>query len=231
MRSKQETYNMEIRYEEARWSLLRSLRDEAAQMMRPLADRHLQPLAYGSIARGDVKQGSDVDIFVPATSSPTIIEATIEAAGYTPVSREIIQATPTYAAKGYIHINENRSYSFPLVELRPMEREFYGFAGTATFLQIQEGTRVSGVDKRLMLIEPTESGHIETPIQGREGDTAKKLGIGAAVIRDRVRILTRRERVGRTGVYLKRSLSPDETFGDIYHKLGKTRPPLRRRLR
>jgi hypothetical protein len=222
---------MEIRYEKARWSLLQSLRDEAAQMMRSLADRHLQPLAYGSIARGDVKQGSDVDIFVPATSSPTIIEATIEAAGYTPVSREIIQATPTYAAKGYIHIKENRSYSFPLVELRPTEREFYDFAGTATFLQVQEGTRVSGVDKRLMLIEPTENGHIETPIQGREGDTAKKLGIGAAVIRDRVRILTRRERVGRTGVYLKRSLSPDETFGDVYHKLGKTRPPLRRRLR
>ena len=222
---------MEIRYEEGRWSLLRSLRDDAFQMMRPLTDRHLQPLAYGSIARGDVKLGSDVDIFVPATSSPTIIEATIEAAGYTPISREIIQATPTYAAKGYIHIKENRSYSFPLVELRPREQEFYGFAGTATFLQVQEGIRVSGVDKRLMLIEPTESGHIETPIQGREGDIAKKLGIGAAVIRDRVRILTRRDRVGRTGVYLKRSLSPNETFGDIYHKLGKTRPPLRRRLR
>ena len=222
---------MEIRYEEGRWSLLRSLRDDAVQMMRPLTDRHLQPLAYGSIARGDVKLGSDVDIFVPATSSPTIIEATIEAAGYTPISREIIQATPTYAAKGYIHIKENRSYSFPLVELRPREQEFYGFAGTATFLQVQEGIRVSGVDKRLMLIEPTESGHIETPIQGREGDIAKKLGIGAAVIRDRVRILTRRDRVGRTGVYLKRSLSPNETFGDIYHKLGKTRPPLRRRLR
>jgi len=222
---------MEIRYEEGRWSLLRNLRDDAVQMMRPLTDRHLQPLAYGSIARGDVKLGSDVDIFVPATSSPTIIEATIEAAGYTPISREIIQATPTYAAKGYIHIKENRSYSFPLVELRPREQEFYGFAGTATFLQVQEGIRVSGVDKRLMLIEPTESGHIETPIQGREGDIAKKLGIGAAVIRDRVRILTRRDRVGRTGVYLKRSLSPNETFGDIYHKLGKTRPPLRRRLR
>ena len=222
---------MEIRYEEGRWSLLRSLRDDAVQMMRPLTDRHLQPLAYGSIARGDVKLGSDVDIFVPATSSPTIIEATIEAAGYTPISREIIQATPTYAAKGYIHIKENRSYSFPLVELRPREQEFYGFAGTATFLQVQEGIRVSGVDKRLMLIEPTESGHIETPIQGREGDIAKKLGIGAAVIRDRVRILTRRDRIGRTGVYLKRSLSPNETFGDIYHKLGKTRPPLRRRLR
>ena len=222
---------MEIRYEEGRWSLLQSLRDEAIQMMRPLARRHFQPLAYGSIARGDVHQGSDVDIFIPASSSPTIIEATIEAAGYTPVSREIIQATPTYAAKGYIHTAENRSYSFPLVELRSIEREFYNFAGTVTLPQIQEGTRVPGVDKRLMLIEPTESGHTETPIQGREGDTARKLGTGVSVIQDRIRTLTRRDRVGRTGVYLKRSLSPDETFGDVYHKLARTRPPLRRRLR
>ena len=89
---------MEIQYEENRWNLLQNLRDEATQMMHPLADRHLQPLAYGSIARGDVQQGSDVDIFVPDTSSPTIIEATIEAAGYIPIDREIIQATPTYAA-------------------------------------------------------------------------------------------------------------------------------------
>ncbi len=60
---------------------------------------------------------------------------------------------------------------------------------------------------------------------------AKTLGIGAAAVHDRVRTLRRREKIGRTGVYLKHTLNPEESFGDAYQRLARTRPALRRRTR
>ena len=222
---------LEVVYDEGRWALFRRLRSEAGDLMRPLSERHLEALAYGSVARGDVGGGSDVDVFVPKPPSPTVLEAIIERAGIPITHREIVQATPTYAAKGYVYVEENRGYSFPLVDLRTVEREFYSFAGSVTLGQIEGGERVPGVDKRLMLIEPTEAGHTESPVTGREGTVAKTLGIGVTAVLDRVRTLRRRERVGRTGLYLQRDLAPGESFGDVYRQLARRRPPLRRRMR
>jgi predicted nucleotidyltransferase len=222
---------VEVTYDEERWTLLRRLRSEAEGMMRPITVHHLEALAYGSVARGDVSEGSDIDIFIPKPPSPSILETLIERAGITVSHREIIQATPTYAAKGYVHVGEDRSYSFPLVELRTVEREFYSFAGSVNLSQLEGCVRVPGVDKRLMLIEPTEGGHAESPVPGREGLVAKTLGVGVTAVLDRVRTLRRRERVGRTGLYLQRTLAPEESFGDVYRQLARRRPPLRRRMR
>lgn len=199
--------------------------------MRPLTGRHIQAIAYGSIARGDVTPTSDVDIFIPSPPAPTLLQTLIEASGIQPSNREIVQATPAYAAKGYIYVDDKRSYSFPLVPLNTRETEFYGFAGSVTQKQIQEDTRVPGVDKHLNLIQPTPTGHTETPIRGREGQAARILGIGTDAVRDRVRTLSRREKIGRTGVYLKHTLTPQESFGDAHQRLAQTRPPLRRRMR
>jgi predicted nucleotidyltransferase len=210
------TDKTEVEYTQTHWRLLETLRDEAQALTRPLTEAHIEALVYGSIARGAV---------------PTILETLLERSGIQSTHREIIQATPTYAAKGYIHAAENRSYSFPLVQLRSHEREFYDFAGSLTPRQLQEGTRVPGVDKHLRLIEPTERGHTETPVPGMEGIVAKTLGVGVTIVLDRVRTLQRRERIGRTGVYIKRPLAPDETFGDVYQQLARTRPALRRRMR
>jgi len=215
-------------YTHQHWSLLHRLRDEAKEMIRPLQQRHIQALAYGSIARGDVKPTSDIDIIIPNPPAPAIIESLIEA----PIThREIIQATPNYAAKAYIHTAEDRSYSLPLVPLRSHERDFYSFAGTVDHTQLQEGTRVPGVTKDLTLITPTPHGHTATPILGHEGETAKALGIGVTTVLDRVRTLQRREKIGRTGVYIQRTLHPHEAFGDVYQQLARRRPPLRRRQR
>jgi predicted nucleotidyltransferase len=199
--------------------------------MKPLADRHIQTLAYGSIARGDVNPTSDIDIYTPSPPAPALLQTLIESAGIHPTHREIIQATPAYAAKGYIHIDDNRSYSFPLVPLNTRETEFYGFAGSITPEQIQNKTRVPGVDKRLTLIQPTPTGHTETPIQGMEGTVAKALGIGTAAVHDRVRTLLRRQKIGRTGVYIKHTLTPEESFGEAHRRLAQSRPALRRRMR
>lgn len=222
---------VEVEYDEDRWRLLRRLRSEASEMMRPLVVNHIDAIAYGSIARGDVSEGSDIDIFIPRPPAPALIEAALERSGIPATVREIVQATPSYAAKGYIYIGERRSYSFPMVELRTVELEFYGFAGSVNTAQIDGGVRVPGVDKRLMLIEPTEHGHVESSVPGREGVVAKILGVSVAVVLDRVRTLRRRKRVGRTGVFLKRTLAPEESFGEVLRQLSKLRPAVRRRLR
>ena len=225
------TGQVEVTYGAERWRLFGRLRSEAAEMMRPLADRQIDARAYGSIARGDVSEGSDIDIFIPRPPAPALIEASLERSGISSTVREIVQATPSYAAKGYIYIGERRSYSFPLVDLRTVELEFYGFAGSVNIAQIEGALRVPGVDKRLMLIEPTEQGHLESPVQGREGVVAKILGVSVAVVLDRVRTLRRRERVGRTGVFLKRVLAPEEGFGEVLRQISRSRPAVRRRLR
>lgn len=220
----------EVFYTLKHWNLLKSLRDEAMEMMAPLYNRHIQAFVYGSIARGDIKPTSDIDIFVPYPPALAIVETLIE--DYKSIThREIIQATPNYAAKAYIHTDENRSYSFPLVPLRSYERDFYNFAGNVNYIQLKEETRVPGVTKDLKLITPNSKGHIETPVRGFEGEVAKTLSIGVTAVLDRLRTLQRREKIGRTGVYIKRMLHPHETFGNVYNNLARKRPPIRRRQR
>ncbi len=91
--------------------------------------------------------------------------------------------------------------------------------------------RVCGVDKRLLLIEPTEKGHRETTIVGREEHVAKLLGISVETVLDRVHALLRRDDVGRTGVFIERELLEDETFELALKHIADQNPAVRRRLR
>ena len=222
---------VEIRYGNDRWALLSEMRSEAKKMMEALRAFHVRSIAYGSIARGDVSKTSDIDIFISNPPSPSLMETAIETSRFPLLKREIIQATPSYAAKGYIEVGEKRSFSFPLVKLRTVEIDFYHFAGAVDLEQVEKGTRMPGVDKRLMLIEPTPWGHIESPVEGREGKIANLLGISVRAVLDRVRTLRRREKVGRTGVFLKRALEPEEGFGEVFQRLASQKPAVRRRTR
>jgi predicted nucleotidyltransferase len=222
--------HVEVVYSEEHWENLRSLRGEAISLMRPLTAAHIECIAYGSLARGDVKPTSDVDIFLPSPPTPELIEAALERTGIRASEREIVQATPGYAAKGYIYTAERRGYSFPLVRLLPTEHDFYGFAGSVTPPQLDAGVKVPGVDKRLMLIEPTPKGHIESPVAGREGAVARLLGVDTRIVMERVRTLERRRSVGRTGVFLKHTLDPGEGFGEALHRLSLHKPAVRKRI-
>lgn len=224
------TERIEIIYSEKQWDLFRSLREEAAVLMKPLAAAHIECFTYGSVARGDVKLISDVDIFLPNPPAPEFVEMILERGGIRITERSIIQATPNYAAKGYLYTSDRRGFSLPLTSLLPAEREFYSFAGAVTLTQINEKRRVLGVDKRLMLIEPTSRGHTESLVAGREGTVAKLLRVDTRIVMERVRTLKRRRQVGRTGVYLKYPLDPNEGFSEALNHLSIRRPALRKRM-
>jgi predicted nucleotidyltransferase len=207
------------------------MRTEALIMMSALQEVGLNPIVYGSLARGDITSTSDIDVFVSTIPSSFVLEHALEDAGLTPIRRVLIQATPKYAVKGYIYIDEKRSFSFPLSSMRVHERQFYSFGGELSIDQLRKDERTLGVNKLLNLIEPVEDGHVEEPVLGREEMVAALLKIDVRTIQDRIRALSRRRRIGRTGVFLTRELSSDETFEQVLKRLVDTVPAVRRKIR
>jgi predicted nucleotidyltransferase len=222
--TKQVTYNI------TRWEQLNELRARAAMVMGALDAFHLGSVVHGSIARGDVHKDSDVDVFIPEIQNSFLVETALEKAKIPINTRFIVQATPSYGMKAHVEIDEKTTVSFPLMEMRRVEREFYQFGGEVSLSQLNANVRVTGVDKRLMLIEPTEKGHVESSIVGREEAAAKTLGIAAETVLDRVHTLIKRDTVGRTGVFVKRELKFDETFELALKRLSEDNPAVRRRM-
>ena len=222
---------VEIIYDKKRWKLLKQLRSKTIQIMETLDNCHLRSIVHGSIARGDVSETSDIDVFLPDPPSSFIIETELERSGFQVYQRTIIQATPLYALKGYIELDQQISLSFPLVKLRPVEKDFYRFGGEASLSTLRDDKRVLGVDKRLMLIEPTAEGHVESAVVGREEEVANLLRVSLNTVLDRVRALIRRDEVGRTGVFIEKELAPDETFEQAMKKLAYQNPAVRRRIK
>lgn len=221
----------EVTYTSTRWALLKELRAKAVEVMAALETFHLRSLMHGSIARGDIHKDSDVDVFIPEVQNSFLVETALEKAKIPINSRLIVQATPTYAMKAHIEVDEQTTISFPLMEMRRVEREFYRFGGEVNLNQLKTNVRVAGVDKRLMLIEPTEKGHVESSVIGREEFVAKILGVSAETVLDRVHALLKRDAVGRTGVFVKRELMQDETFELALKKLSELNPAVRRRMK
>jgi hypothetical protein len=81
-----------------------------------------------------------------------------------------------------------------------------------------------------MLIEPTDKGHRESSVVGREDQTAKVLGISVETVLDRVHALLRRDNVGRTGVFITEELQASETFEMALARIARKNPAVRRRL-
>jgi predicted nucleotidyltransferase len=221
----------EVVYDSQRWNLLKGFRQKAIRIMEALEILNLESIVHGSIARGDVKKKSDIDVFIPRQTSSFVVETALEKANIPVNRRLIVQATPTYAMKAHIETGENASVSFPLMKMRKVEREFYKFGGEATLENLREDVRVCGADKRLMLVEPTKKGHRESTIVGREEQVAKLLRVSVETVLDRVHALLRRDEIGRTGVFVKRELSDSETFEMALKRLADKNPAVRRRLR
>ena len=221
----------EVIYNKYQWTLLSDHRAKAKKILCTLLKSNLNALIFGSVARGDVTKNSDIDIIIPEVFSSFQIESSLERLGISTLNRYIVQATPSHAIKAYIEIDSTTTISFPLVRLRKVEREFYKFAGEINLNKIHLNKRVYGVDKRLMLIEPTKTGHIEHKIIGLEDYVAKAIGISTQTVQNRVNTLKKREDIGRTGVFIKKIVPSNFTFELILKKLADENPAVRRRMK
>ncbi|MBE0520219.1 DNA polymerase subunit beta, partial [Candidatus Bathyarchaeota archaeon] len=71
----------------------------------------------------------------------------------------------------------------------------------------------------------------ESTVVGCEEHVAKLLGISVETVLDRVHALLRRDEVGRTGVFIEKELSADETFEMALKRFADQNPAVRRRLK
>ncbi|MCC6017826.1 MAG: nucleotidyltransferase domain-containing protein [archaeon YNP-LCB-003-016] len=216
-------------YDQDHWSLFYSLRSKAREIMEALKKMGIDCVVHGSLARGDVHKDSDIDIFIPYPIPSYLVEIALDKIGAKIYGKELVQATPNHVMKAHIELSDNIIITFPLMNMRRLEREFYKFGGEVDLDDIINNRRKPGVTKSLLLIEPTEDGHIESPIIGREEYVAKILGVSIDIVKERERILMRRDEIGRTGVYFKYILSPAENFEEVFKNMLDRNPALRRR--
>jgi len=89
---------------------------------------------------------------------------------------------------------------------------------------------VPGIDKRLVLIQPNSEGYEESSIIGSEHLAAKQLNVSIDLINERKRVLLKREKFGKTGVFLKRQIEINESTEDVLKKLAKRNSIARKKL-
>jgi predicted nucleotidyltransferase len=139
-------------------------------------------------------------------------------------------ATPLDSIKLYIHLSELESITLPLSKFEKKSIEFYDFGGKIDLNQLKLDARVPGIDKRLVLIKPNSQGHQEISIIGNEANAAKEVGIGIETLNERKKVLLRREKHGRTGVFLKRSIQIDESTEEVLKNMATRRSIIRKKL-
>ncbi|MEM2291560.1 MAG: nucleotidyltransferase domain-containing protein [Candidatus Korarchaeum sp.] len=207
-------------YEGRRWEILREKRNRGMIILETLMESGISGFIYGSVARGDVREESDIDVVILDCSlPPSLIEEVLLTEIGDPYYREIVQASPRSVPKYHIHFDDELVVSIPLGTVRMREREFYRFGGRVGLEGLREGIRVPGVSKELKLIYPTPSGHLVFPVIGYESAVAKILGIDEGSVKERVTVLTKRKTVGKTGLYAYYRLMPGESVEEALSKL------------
>ena len=224
----------EITYEESHWADFQQLRKLAFRFLNAL--KAFAPLLHGSIARGDITKKSDIDIIIPHQIKEFQISAVLDPINFLPIERWIVQATPLSAIKAVILFSSapELTVTFPIIPFYPRENEFYHFGGTVGFEDLKKDLliRVPGVNKQLMFIDPIETGHKEFRVTTENVSIiAKILSISVDTILERIRVLERRDQVGRTGIFKKRLLLPTESFGEVLREISATNPASRRRIK
>ncbi len=219
-----------VTYTENHLKLLQQKRERSKTLLEMFVKEGLNPFIYGSIARGDIHNDSDIDMVLIQSIAPYQIEIILEKNGFKNYFREIIMATPADTLKLYIYLNELESITIPLSKFNKKSSEFYDFGGKINLNQILNSIRVPGINKRLVFIQPTSDGHEEYSIIGNENLAAKQLSVGINLINERKRVLLRREKFGKTGVFLKRSIGVGETTELVLKKLSNKNTIVRKKL-
>ena len=217
-------------YSKNQWELIKFKRKRAIELLNIFVTAGYNPYIYGSIARGDVHEESDLDIIFLQLVSSYQIEYILNKNGISNYFREIIMATPNDSLKLYIYLNELESITVPLSKLDINSIEFYDFGGKVSLNQLKAHLRVPGVDKRLVMIKPNHEGHEEYSIIGNEHIAAKELKISLNTIKERVNVLLKREKYGRTGVFLKKVIYIQESTEEVLKKLSNENSIVRKKL-
>jgi len=223
-------HEISVVYSDIDWQILNSKRNRATNLLEMFAKEGLNPYIYGSIARGNVHQDSDIDIVFTDQIPSYQIEFLLGKNGFKNYFREIIIATPLDSIKLYIYLSELECITVPLSKLDSKGMEFYDFGGKVNLKQLKSNIRVSGIDKRLVLIKPTSKGHDEFSIINNERIAAKVLGINIETVNERIKVLLKREKHGRTGVFLKKSIEMDKSTEDVLKKLANKKSIVRKKL-
>jgi hypothetical protein len=229
MRGKTATFGgrKSIFYDSDHWNLLSEKRKRAIEVLNKLSE--VSAVVYGSVARGDVTESSDVDIFVSNSVPSYRLEVALDS--FNILERRIVQATPNYAIKGEFVLDDNTTVSFPLVKIKERELEFYRFGGAIDFIRLKKDKRVAGVDKRLVLILPHDRGHDEIPLNELQtSELSRILDVSVEIIDERIRVLERRREVGRTGVFMFEPVPPFESFESTLREVARRNPIVKRRL-
>jgi predicted nucleotidyltransferase len=217
----------QVVYDGKRWDILFRLRSHAAEVQRTLPFR---TMVYGSVARGDVHEGSDVDIIVLEAIPSYQIELALSRE-YDVLERRLTMATPNATPKAHISTEGGTTISWPLLSQSDRESAFYAFGGWLDAASAAPRERVPGVSKRLLLIRPTPEGHMESSVIGAEVEVARHLAVSVDIVQERVRVLTRRDKVGRTGVFRSEPLDEGQTFEQLLESMAARSPAIRRQLR
>ncbi|MDH5403211.1 MAG: nucleotidyltransferase domain-containing protein [Candidatus Heimdallarchaeota archaeon] len=219
-----------ITYSEDHWKLLANKRCKAQQILDILSSISGDFGVYGSIARGDIHPSSDIDIIGFELIQPYKMEYLLENIEQTITDLRIVMATPNHSIKGVIQFDDEVSITFPLVKLNPREKEFYQFAGRLTkWTSFKD--RIVGINKNLKLIEPLSNGHRERTIKLVPTPELLKFGFTQRIIEERKRVLYRRDKIGRTGIFLNHPVNMDDGFSLTLKALVDRNPIVRRKVR
>jgi len=217
-------------YSDEDWHILFEKRNIAKKLLLMFDKEGLNPIIHGSVARGDTHEGSDIDLVFTNIIPSFQIEYILHKNGFNNYFREIIMATPRDPIKLYIYLSELETITVPLTKLEQNNLEFYNFGGKIRLDQLIKNVRVSGINKKLVLIKPTLHGHEEISIIDNEALVAKEVGISIKTINERKKILLKREKYGRTGVFLKRKLQINETTEEVLKRLANLKSIVRKKL-
>ena len=217
-----------ITYNKKDWNLFYSKREKALKILEFF--EKFNPYVYGSIARGNVHEDSDIDIIFFNQIPPFQIEMELEKQGIFNYHKEIIMATPQDSIRLYIYISELECITVPLTKLEKNNLQFYDFGGKINMNQVKQELRVPGIDKRLVLIKPTLKGHEEMSIIGNEHLAAKEVGISINTVNERKRVLLKREKYGKTGVFFKKSFDASESTEKVLKKMADKHALVRKKL-
>ena len=139
-------------------------------------------------------------------------------------------ATPRDSIKLYIYLSEIECITLPLTKLGKTTMDFYSFGGKVDLEQLNGNIRVPGIDKRLILINPTSLGHEESSIINNEHIAAKEVGVSLDTIIERKKVLLRREKHGKTGVFLKKEININESVEEVLKNLANKKRMVRNKL-